>query len=220
MINIFYVATEIMVMLTSLYAAIYGVIYRNRFAEMRFLFIYPAASFTETFMSPIHAYFPHWQKIGTPEMFVNVFLLIEFTVLYHYYLQIIHQKKIRALLRIAGLAYISIMILIWLIENTFNKSPEIFFVPQAVLILPPSFYYFLETLKKPFITDIKSEPNFWIMIGIMLYFGCTLPLFLLDSIFNFYKFSSRDVYTINCFCYVLLYLLMIKAFLCKKREVL
>lgn len=205
-------------MLTSLYATIWGTIYRNRFGEMKFLLIYSAASFAEICISPIHTYIPWWRKEGIPNMLVNLFLFIEFIILYHYYLQIIRQVKVRIILRIVGLIYLSSMILIWWLKGAFNKSPEIFFVPQAILVLPPSLYYFIEIIRNPLSNDLKSEPTFWVVIGILLYFGCTLPLFLLDTIFNFFKFLEKDVYAINCVCYGLLYLSIIKAFLCKKRE--
>jgi hypothetical protein len=112
------------------------------------------------------------------------------------------------------------MILIWFTTNSFNKEPEIFFVPQAFCILLPGFYYFFEIAKATSSVELKSEPKFWIMLGIMLYFGCTLPLFLLNNLLDFSNVFERNVFAINSICYGLLYLLMIKAFLCKKRKAL
>jgi hypothetical protein len=219
MIHLFYGTSLLFLIVTSLYATIYGLLYKNRFKEMKFIFIYPAASFVETFIFPtIGYYYPRLS--GMQNMVVNIFLIIEFLIIYHYYLQIITNVKAKIILNVVRFLYVSSMILIWSITNTFTEDPEIFFFPQAILILVPGFYYFIEIIKGSYKTDLKSEPTFWIMIGIILYFGCTLPLFLLVNILDFYELWQRSVYSINCVCYGLLYLLMIKAFLCKKREAL
>lgn len=207
-------------MICSLYAAIYGFIYRNRFKEMKFLFVYPAASFVETFLAPtIYTNFSKLNDLGIPQMLINSFLLVEFLVIYHFYLQIFKKAKVRRLLYAVMLTYIPVMILVWLTHKSFNTEPEIFFVPQAICVLVPGFYYFVEIAIGPISFELKSDPIFWIMIGVMMYFGCTLPLFLLNSLLDFSNLLERKVYAINCLCYGLLYLLLIKAYLCKKKKV-
>jgi hypothetical protein len=186
---------------------------------MRFLFIYPAASLAETIIAPIiHSKYPKLSEIGLPNMLINSFLLIEFFVIYHYFLQIFRQSKVRILLYVIVLTYAPSVVFIWWITNAFNKNPEVFFLPQAICILGPGLYYFFDIVKSPLKTELRSEPSFWIMIGLMLYFGCTLPLFMLDSILEFSNLLEKNIYSINSLCYGLLFLLMIKAFLCKKRE--
>lgn len=210
-----------MLLVSSFCAAVVGVVYRKRHRETKYLFIYAAASFTETLISIIiSTWYPEAREMGVSNMFINVFLIIEIAVLYHFYLQVFRLVRVRIILKTILIMYVTSMISVWLIRNSFHKDAGIFFILQAILILIPGLYYFFEIAKSSSRTNLLSDPVFLVMIGILLYFGCTLPLFLSDSFLDLNKAAERNLYGINCICYALFYLIMTRAFLLKRKGVL
>lgn len=206
-------------MITCVTAVIIGLKSLNRFKELKFFIIYPAASLMETFSSPIINHeSPRLKAMGVPEMSTNVFLLIEFIIIFHFFLQVFDKKKIRKWLYAVMIIYLPTMLGLWVGKKTFSRNPSILFVPQAICVLIPTLYYFVQLLKMPSKLDLKNEPAFWIATGILIYFGCTLPLFLLNGIIDFSVAFERSIFSINFLCYAILFMLTIKAYSCKKRE--
>ncbi len=213
--HFFYVSTQAFLMLASFYAAIVGIIYRKRFKQLKYFFIYPSVSFTETFLtSAIARFCPEFDALVFSNFMIHLFLLVEFVIIYSFYWSILKDSKARILLKGVGVIYATSIISTWCINKTFYFNPEVFFVPQGLILLIPCFYYFFQLIRSPLPNELKTDPNFWVMLGIMAYFGCTLPLFLLDNILDFSNEIERKVYAINCLCYTLFFLLLIKAYLC------
>lgn len=219
MVEVFFAYTQVFLMVCSLIAVIVGIIQRKRHKEMRFVVYYPLASLIETFSSPIiNVEFPKLRAIGVADMSANIFLLIEFIIIYHYFIQILTNKKVKKSLYVISFIYLPIMAIMWVCKKTFNSDPEVLFVPQALCVLYPTFCYFIESLKASSKLELRSEPSFWMTTGIMIYFGCTLPLFLLNDIIDFHRGFERSIYSINFLCYALLFILITNAYLCKKKE--
>jgi hypothetical protein len=211
--------SQIFSILCSLYALTVGAIYRNRFKELNILYIYPAASLGETiFSTVIVVEIPQLKENGIPTLLVHIFLLIEFIIIYHFYLQVFKQSTIRKILYSIAIFYFSLIICIWLTKKNFVESPEILFVPQAICILFPALYYLIGFLKNPSTIELKDNPRFWVFIGLMLYFGCTLPFFLLFRILDHSRTIEQRMFAINYIFYGIMFLLIIKAYLCKKIE--
>jgi hypothetical protein len=220
MIDYYYDSTQFFLLICSLSAVIIGIKNKSRITEMRFMVYYSAASFIETFSSPIIVYeSPRLMEIGIPNMTVNIFLLLEFIIIYNYFLQILKNKRIKKTLYAISTLYISGTAFMWIYKESFNKEPDVFFVFQDICILYPALFYFFEFLKTPSKIELTHEPTFWLTTGILLYFGCTLPLFLLNDFIEFSKNFERRIFSINFLCYGLLYLFIIKAYLCKKTEI-
>lgn len=210
---------QIFLISCSSFATITGFIYRNRSIELKLLYLYPAASLIETIVTPmIKAKYPNLEAIGIPEMLVNIFLVLEFFIIYNFFFRVFESYKIRRMLYLSILIYSPLVISVWYFKRSFNTQPHLLFIPQAIFILVPTFYYFFHLLKKPGILDLKHEPSFWIATGLMLYFGCTLPLFLSTGILDYSNSFQHSTFTINYICYGLLFLLLVKAYLCKMRK--
>lgn len=219
MVELFFAYTQVFLMICASIAIATGIIHRKRHKEMRFVVYYPLASLIETISSPIiNIEFPKLRAIGVADMSANIFLLIEFVIIYHYFVLILTNKKVKRSLYFIALIYLPIMVAMWVCKKTFNSDPEILFVPQAICVLYPTFCYFIESLKTPSKLELRREPSFWMTTGIMIYFGCTLPLFLLNDIIDFHRGFERSIYSINFLCYALLFILITNAYLCKKKE--
>jgi hypothetical protein len=186
---------------------------------MKYFYLYPLASLSETIFSSLN-YSDTTQKAenGVPEMLVNAFLLAEFLCIYIFFIRLFNSQKIKKVLYIVIVIYSFLTITLWMFKNKFSTWPSHLFVPQAIIILIPGLYYLFELLNNPSPFELKNEPAFWIVVGLILYFGGTLPLFLLNQHINFSNTLHRGVYTINFLSYGVLFLLMIKAYLCKKKK--
>lgn len=187
---------------------------------MKHLYIYPFASLTETTLSS----FLNMDSSQTfhsqlRELLVNIFLATELVCIYVFFIRLFKSSIIKKVLYATMFAYLAVSIFLILIQGSFIISASYMFVPQAILILIPGFLYLFGLLNYPAQCELKNEPAFWIVTGLILYFGGTLPLFLLNMQFNFSNLLDRTVYTINFYCYGILFLLFIKAYLCKKKEI-
>lgn len=221
MIDVFFALTQLFLIACGLCAVIVGLKHHYRHKEMRYIIYYPAASVIETITSPIIDYeSPKLRDMGVADMSTNIFLLIEFVIIYHYFYQILKSKSKKKTLWIISILYILGIAFFWICKKTFDSNPDILFVPQAICVLYPTFCYFFESLENSSRVELLSEPSFWIITGIMLYFGCTLPLFLLNDFIDFSKEFERSIFSINFLCYAFLFILITKAYLCKKKEAL
>src|SRR5262249_37398153 len=103
-------------------------------------------------------------------------------------------------------------------------SGEFFSVTYSTLdsisLIIVSLFYFYELFHQPNLIQIKNQPAFWIITAILFYASCSFPIFL----FQFFLFDKMPqyynaVFSINYFLYCLVYLIFIKAYLCKKEIV-
>jgi hypothetical protein len=219
-LDLYYSISQRFLIVCSLYATIVACIYRNRFNELKYLFIYPFASLTETVASSfLDSDLTQTLNYRIRELLVNIFLVIELISIYVFFIRLYASPKIKRILSYTMIAYLSITVLLVIIEKDFALSASHVFVPQAIIILAPSFMYLYRLFSFPADRELKNDPAFWVVTGLILYFGGTLPLFLLNMQFDFYNELDRSVYTINFYCYGILFLFIIKAFLCKKREI-
>jgi hypothetical protein len=220
MVNPLIAIGQIFLIVASLSATIIGFINRNKFRELRFIYFYPFASFLETTISPVIIFeYPKLNNDGLPKIFVSIFIVIEIFLIYQFYFQIVELRKIKKLLLIIFIIYIATMGFIGFNKHIFSRHPDIFFVPQAICIIIPAICYLVNTAKQPVLFELGNKPSFWVIAGLLLYFGCTLPLFLVYKIVLRLSGSELDIYFINYFSYGLLFILISKAYLCKKKEV-
>lgn len=202
MIGVFFDLTQVSLIVCGLCAIIVGIKQKNRNREMRYIIYYPVASVIETITSPIINFeIPKLKNLGMADISTNIFLLIEFIIIYHYFHQILKSKSKRKSLWVISIFYISVTAFFWIYKKTFNNNPDILFVPQAICILYPTFCSFFELLRNPSRIELISEPSFWLITGILLYFGCTLPLFLLNDLIDFSKEFEKSIFSINFLCY-------------------
>jgi len=227
-INVYstYYYTDVLEAFVALSAGIIGFIRRKKFKELTFFYIYPLAS---SFQSIYFYVFDQTSDYRMEETILSnnisiaLFLITELTIIYLFLKQILFSRAIKAML---GFVLILYYVLI-LYFSIFLKIPKLpipeLFIAQAVLIVPPTTFYFYELFKIVPKLDLLREPAFWICTGVLIYFLCTLPLFLSkNSIFDLIGNINYDttVYCINYIFYSILFLFIIKAYLCdpeKKR---
>ncbi len=90
--------------------------------------------------------------------------------------------------------------------------------PSLIIIIGCSFYFY-NLLKAPYSGGLLKSPYFWIVIGASLHFMTNIPaLFLSENLGDLYpRLFFISLTTIRVF-YVVLYLCIIKAFLCSNKN--
>ena len=88
------------------------------------------------------------------------------------------------------------------------------FTLQAICLIISAVMKFIEIFQVPEFNELHKEPSFWIAIGILILTLCTLPF---SFLLNFHKLDSftGQLFLIFNFFYCILFILIIKAFLCK-----
>ena len=110
----------------------------------------------------------------------------------------------------------------FIILPLFHFSEEVLYVTFSALytisLIIVSLFYFYELFHKNELVQVKNLPPFWAIVAILFYASCSFPIFLFQ-IFLFKKMPEyyNSIFSINYFLYCLLYLLFIKAYLCKKK---
>lgn len=153
----------------------------------------------------------------------DIFMLGEFG----FYMVFIY-KNIRGLSRkkitkgIAFMFYICILLGI-----IFFKKPEEFddvtsaYVSlstfYSISLIIASFFYFYELFKSSSYIELKELAAFWVVTAILFYNCCSLPIYVFVRFFyasNLYYY--RIMYSLNFILYGLVYIMFVKAYLCKK----
>lgn len=187
---------------------------RNRwkFPELRFISIYPLASIVQAVLIYTGIYFNTGKPTDEPS--VNVFLLIEFLIIYQLMFKIIKLEKYLRLIRVLYFGFLIYLLYMWIYADSFFGTSSKIFLVQNLFLLVPTLLYFLQIFQITPRIQLSNTPEFWIAIGCLFYFSCTIPLFLLESlksIYDFYFLSS-----INYLAYSVLFIFISRAFMCKK----
>ena len=214
---------QIFMMGCSLFAGVAG--YSNRKKHGRnlsLLYIYSLASFVQmTFIYTIaKRLFPGKTKGLLIYYSDYIFLLIELFIIYHFFLNTLKTKSIKKILLCIQIAYALIIFYVWYkFFNSFSPPFEAYIL-QAFCILIPALFYFFELIKWPVVSKLTELPSFWASTGITIYFGSTMPLFLLkDFLLNKRgRMVEHDLYLINYIAYSIMFLFIAKAYLCPRKD--
>jgi hypothetical protein len=218
----YYTITFYFACVCGLLAAVVGYKHKNKFLELKLFYLYPFSTFIQFFLIVTFTYLDAEQKFLD---YIDIdgaklFLLIEFSMIYYFFWQVLLSIFIKRLLLVITFLYIILVFYSSITGNYFFALPISLYNIQAICILIPGLFHLFELFKILPVHNLFKNPSFWITIGIVFYFYCTLPLFLmLDFAFNKNtRFTNLNLYSINFICYGILYLLTIKAYLCPKRD--
>ena len=107
----------------------------------------------------------------------------------------------------------SIIYFITVKNNTFDSLPASI---ESILIVTFSIFYLFDQMSKPQVIFIYQEPNFWFIVGFIIYFSGTLFLFIQAS--NLTQEVRDNFWKINYFCNIIKNILFAIAFSTKKSK--
>ncbi len=208
------------VMLVCTIAAVF-VTYRrkNKFKELKYFYLYPIASLAQTIFSLVVVGCLDG-KIESKCMHISVevFLFLEVLLIYNFSSNVIKMNSHRLILKVFFIAFLFYSIGILFFTDTIFNSGKIITAETCIIILSVCFY-FIELFRLPPTLNIMDEPAFWINIGVLFLFSCTLPSVVLMYLVDMYILSDSYYYFINFMGYSVLFLFIIRGYLCRKKEI-
>ena len=212
-----YFYTDLISIICALIASVVGFIMRKQYRELRLMFLYPCASIFQMFNVYFLQYILKIESNFYYGLSNSVFLLIEFLCFYFYYSALTKRNHLLTAIRIVPLIYLTLFILKCSEEgiNSILENPLYFTQALMILTLAVIYLFFLFSDKPKH--NLLNEPSFWITIGALVYFLCTVPIFVaFKYIFNNDGFKTDlNLYSINYICYSLFFLFITRAYLCK-----
>jgi hypothetical protein len=178
--------------------------------------LYIIASFIFTLFERIIIFF---RKNGPNEIggaLLNIFSLLELSLLYYFLYLRIKGKGFRISMSIFLITYFTICIRFWTVQanSFFSFWPDLLGLEYLLIVIPCLFYIY-EIFKSDLNTDFKANANFIITCGVLFYFSITIPY--LFSYYNFYAIAPQFLTLsslLNSIFYILLFMSFLKAYLC------
>jgi len=217
-----YFYTDILMCISAILCLLIGIIRRNIFLELKWLFFYPLMALVECIVG-YSFYFINISENSydiTVNIVINIFLLIEFFSLFIFYNKNIKNVILKKWLMIAVSFYVIIISFIWLfVRSPFLYPAEYFFI-QSVFVLILGIISIIDFFRGKLGLNLLNEPSLWITTGTLLYFLCTIPLYLAKEFILDERGYIHEpaLYSINYICYCILFLLIIRAYLCSPIE--
>lgn len=146
----------------------------------------------------------------------NFFSLSAFAYYMSLIMEVIYSRRAKKMILIVMTLYIIISLINILFIQKINAFHTMTYSIGCFLIVVISIYYFYELLQVPRSIDLKKEPAFWIVAGLLFFYICTLPILgVLNYLFSIPGVIARSLEQIISILNVLLYSLFTIGFLCR-----
>ena len=146
---------------------------------------------------------------------LSVFTIVEYSAFSYFLYTVIDNKLFRAIILVSSALFFVFAIYYFLTDknNTFDSlSASI----ESILIVAYSIFYLFDQMNKPQVIFIYQEPNFWFVVGFIIYLSGTLFLFIQAS--NLTLEVRDNFWKINYFCNIIKNILFAIAFSTKKSK--
>jgi hypothetical protein len=202
----------------SIAALVVGIKRYNRHRNLRILTWYIAVSLlTDLIACYVIA---NWPAGSFPrKMMIGItigFALFEFIACNLFILRYIASPVRRRMIWICSLVFFAVMIL-----DAFITYPlfydEYYTVPEAVFLVVSCLVYFYELFLTRNLRPLTDQPAFWVVTGVLFLNACDIPL-LVSANFMGSAYLYFEAYSLNYILYSILFLLLIRAFLCPPEE--
>lgn len=143
------------------------------------------------------------------------FTIFEYFVFTFYLRNMINKKLLMLSIAFFSCSVIIIFIGSFLLNKfMFNSS---IFSSQAIALLIICFSYYYKIYKFPIDNKLSDEPSFWIVTGLTIFMACTLPYSLISDQFYIHNWKLHvNIFSLFFVFYILLYVMIIKAYLCQR----
>ena len=158
---------------------------------------------------------------GMQSISVNIFMVIEFIIFYHYLYHIISSPKKKLVMKFIFISFLSIILFSWIIMPfSFTHILLHSVVLESLCLIVPCLFYFYQLFATPEQLILKNHPSFWIVTGIFFYNCCSIPIFLSATYISINLPSYLNaIFALNFILYSILFLLITRAYLCRKKDI-
>jgi|SRR5688572_30696209 len=159
------------------------------------------------------------------ETFLDYMITILEFISFTFFLYITSQAKIfRKSIKVISVVTIAIFIF-FSISSIYDTWPgdrikiHSIYVIESCVLLFFCCLYFVDLFRSNSRANVLSSPDFWVATGLAIYIIGTLPITLITAYFyTSDRLLYKNMYAIIYFFYIQLFLMIIKAYLCLKRN--
>lgn len=105
----------------------------------------------------------------------NIYHIINFTILFLIYRNFLKNKKVKLLINLFILIYISSFIINGVFENYLIKFQTIPYIIAASFMIITITFYFIELLNSIKVLNTNKNLLFWISVGLLIFFVGNIP---------------------------------------------
>jgi hypothetical protein len=147
----------------------------------------------------------------------NFFILVEFTFYMINLSFFVRNPRAKKIIRLTIIPFTLFTVFNYLFLQGIMKFNSITYSVGSLFIVSFSIYYFFELFRSPKSVKLRTDPAFWICIGLLFFYVVLFPFYALANFsIQFPRFlmkNFQDIISIlNCFLYTLYTI----AFLCKR----
>ena len=150
-----------------------------------------------------------------------ILIMVEILIFMHFFYHVFNNRNKKILVQIFTIAFIILGIFRLINDNILKNQistitiTQMFFL-EAVLLLVSCFVYYLQIFTSPPTLKLLNEPSFFVITGLFFFLICSLPYSLFLDFISYYPEIHRYIFCIIYIFYILLFLMIIKAFYVKK----
>lgn len=171
----------------------------------------------------VQASFPTSQLwLKTSKLADYIFTLFEFLIFFVFFKKVLffnfHKKILTGICYAFMITGCAILLYdLYFFGKVRTYSINVLFNIQAISLLIPSIFYYLEIFESKPILNLLHDSSFWVVTGLSFFMISTLPFSLL---LNSFRKSNPGVFfklfTLFYFFYIILFSMIIRAYLCKQ----
>jgi hypothetical protein len=201
-------------LITLVLAFVTSILYAFRRANpfyLRFFPFYHATSLATEIV--VYKYFSKSAFVITSNIPYNIFTFIEFCFYSALIFSLVHTGR---KVIVVSITFFLVIFLHLALKNKWDFNPVAGYLLANFFLIVACLVYFNDIFSSFAIPNLSKEPSFWIVTGVMYYSIITSPLHVYLITRKFTHSLALLLYaTTNATAYILLYLLLIKAYTCR-----
>ena len=198
---------------------------RKKFTQLKYIPLYISSLLIVGFCSALYNghYISHL-SFGLADYVDYFFTLIELLIFSHFYYNLTSNIAVKKLVISLNLIFSAFFLYMLITDKEFSSSISVttknqVYTIEGIVLLLICLSYFFELFKKPPLSKLKNDPVFWVSTGLLFFLTCTLPFSFLENYIRKYHHNLLYwTYPIFYIFYILLFLMIIRAYLCKPQK--
>jgi len=216
-LNIIFFDSQLVVSLISFIFSLKLI--KNKYAPiyMRSFYIYPAVGLLIIIPLFLTTHF-FKSYIMYSSILNNLSTIFHYCFLSVFIIRVMPNRSIDNFIKLIFATFLLLIIIVLIKEDVTKPNSFAFATANLGLTIFCIIYYFKLFNNLP-VLDLKNEPSFWIITGVFFCMSTHIPLITAyDYLYNKIPlFSIRIINLLAIFCYVVMHLFFIKAYVCSAR---
>ncbi len=180
-------------------------------------FWYPLIALLVTLSVFINKNFFYGNSLGS--IINNLSLIFHYSFLSSFIIRVLPQKNKPRFIKVIFLFFLFLIIMTLLLSDMNTQVHVAFSISNLGLTIFCIIYYYQLFNNIPII-DLRKEPSFWIVTGVFFCMSMFIPI---SATRDYLKLKIGDaaqnfLYSILVFCYIVMHLFFVKAYLCAARQ--